>query len=366
MAQAQVRLMQRKGIMRGARPRNAPETVDLHRPVMSSMWSSTPRWNALVDSADASRVRGTLADHLFLWRISRGKQAVILLGSVTLRNRYRDLLFAMLLKLRRPRPLIVISDATWEPRSRVLERNLPWAESLLPAIIRMMVRAIDAENVRFCVLSSDELHTFPEAWGVHPERVIFTPFQASIPPDTPHRVGDYVFAGGNSLRDYAMLCNALSGADFPTVLRTDWRPDHTLPPGITVGRVSHDQFVRELAGCRVAVFPLINRVRSTGQQTYLNAMLMEKVVIATRAPGVEDYIRNGVTGIVVPPGTEALRQAIRHAMDPDNEPFYVRMRRAARESVLANFTAEVYMDCHLLGAAGFPCPEYSIRPPDTP
>jgi glycosyltransferase involved in cell wall biosynthesis len=327
------------------------------RPVMSSIWSDAPRWNELVDYSDESRVRGTLADHIFLWRLSRGKEAVILLGSVSLRHRYKDLIFALLLKFRKPRPRIVISDATWEPKSRVLSRYAPWAKPLLPAAIRLIVRLIDGSNVRFCVLSTAELDSFPVTWGVDPSRVIFTPFPATIPKETPYSTGDYFFSGGNSLRDYSLLLDAVSGTGLRGIIRTDWRRDTPLPKEIVSGQVPHAQFLRELADCRVALFPLEVSRRSAGQQSYLNAMLLEKVVIVTEAPGVRDYITHGVTGIIVPPDRDALRRAVLHAMDPANDDYYLPIRRAARAAVLQDFTIEIYQDCYLLGAAGYPCPE---------
>lgn len=326
------------------------------RPVMSTIWSDAPRWNELVEYSDETHVRGTVADQVFLWRLSRGKQAVILLGSVSLRHRYKDLLFALLLKCRKPRPRIVISDATWEPQSRILARYAPWLKPFLPAAIRFIVGLIDGPNVRFCVLSRAELHTFPATWGIDPTRVVFTPFPATIPKDMPRSTGDYFFSGGNSLRDYSLLVEAVRGTGLPGIVRADWRPAD-LPDEITWGRVPHGQFARELAGCSVAVFPLEASGRSAGQQSYLNAMLLEKIVIVTDGPGVRDYIDDGITGIIVPPDADALRRAMLHAMDPTNAEQYAAMRRAARAAVLRDFTIEIYQDCHLLGAAGYPCAE---------
>lgn len=327
------------------------------RPVMSTMWSDAPRWNELVEYADESHVRGTVADHLFFWRLSRGKKAVILLGSVSLRHRYKDLIFALLLKLRKPRPRVVISDATWEPKSRILSQYAPWMSPFLPATIKLIIRLIDGPNVRFCVLSSTELQSFPDTWGIDPARVIFTPFPATIAENTPRSTGDYFFSGGNSLRDYALLVDAVRGTGLRGIIRADWRPGMPLPETLAWGRVPHDQFARELAGCRIAVFPLEVSHRSAGQQSYLNAMLLEKIVIVTEAPGVRDYIDDGVTGVIVPAEKDAVRRALVHAMDPANDEQYAAMRRAARAAVLRDFTVETYQDCHLLGAAGYPCPE---------
>jgi glycosyltransferase involved in cell wall biosynthesis len=52
-------------------------------------------------------------------------------------------------------------------------------------------------------------------------------------------------------------------------------------------------------------------LHSGGQQTFLNAMAMGKPVIVTDPEGAEDYICNGIDGLLVPPGDpEKLRSAI--------------------------------------------------------
>jgi len=73
--------------------------------------------------------------------------------------------------------------------------------------------------------------------------------------------------------------------------------------------------------------------RSSGQQSYLNAMLLGKPVIVTEPPGVHDYINNGVTGVIVPSSVEALRAAIRHVMDPAHAEHYREMGARASQAV---------------------------------
>jgi glycosyltransferase involved in cell wall biosynthesis len=97
-----------------------------------------------------------------------------------------------------------------------------------------------------------------------------------------------------------------------------------------------------LADARAVVVPMRKMVRSAGQQTYLNAMGLRKPVIVTDAPGVRDYVIDGVTGVIVPPNADAMRAAIRHVMDPANAQFYTQMGERAREDVLKRFNEEQF------------------------
>lgn len=326
------------------------------KPVMSTMWGESPRWRRFVDfyRIDESEF-GTVADHRRLFGLARGKEVLILHGAVSLRtHRYRDLVFAALLKLRPgQRPRVLITDATWEPRSDSMARLTKLPAEWFGLGIRIMIRLIDGPHVRYGVLSSDEVRTFPQTWGVDPDRVVFTPFPATIEADTPTRVGDYLFAGGNSLRDYDLLERALTPDGPPTRVAATWSPSRPLPH-VQAGPVPHEEFVDLLAGCRAAVVPLRETVRSAGQQSYLNAMLLGKPVIVTEAPGVRDYIEHGVTGIVVPRDAGALRAAIDDVMDPERTEYYAQIGERARQWVLENATGDIYKDRVLLGAVGIP------------
>jgi hypothetical protein len=315
------------------------------------------RWNAVADVLRSEEHPGLLRWLTAFWRESRGREAVILRGTVSFAERYRDLLGAVLLRLRRDRPRVVISDATIEPGSRALAGRVPplLARVLSPAS-RILVRLADGPHVRWCVLSTDELASFPATWSVAPERVHFTPFAHSLwngGEHEPVRDDGFVFAGGNSLRDYPLLIEAARGLTAPVRIATGWRPPEPPPSHVTVGSVPHEEFLALMRASRVVVVPLVPTVRSTGQQTYLNAMALGKPVIVTDAPGVRDYIDDGVTGVVVAPDAHALHRALADALDPANARRYAEMGAKAREIVLTRFTDDRYREA-LLAVAGIP------------
>lgn len=286
-------------------------------------------------------------------RESRGRRAVIVRGTVGVKERYRDLVGAALLRTLRSRPHVVVSDATIEPGSRTVGSALPApVRRLLPMVSRALIRAVDGPHVTWCVLSTEELSSFPKTWGVPPERVVFTPFSHTLwggGENEPTSTGDYFFSGGNSLRDYGLLEDAVAGLDVRVRIGTRWSP--RLPTAqLDTSTVTHTEFLALMRASRAVVLPLMRSTRSTGQQTYLNAMALGKPVIVTDAPGVRDYIEAGVTGVVVEPTVSALRAAIIDVLDPARSEYYALMGRQARNRVLDRYT-EVHYRAELLRLA---------------
>lgn len=291
-----------------------------------------------------------------LWREARGRQALVLRGSVSMHEWYRDLVFALALKHWRRRPRTLITDATWEPTSRKIASRAPWLEPFLPRIARLAIKALDGPHVHYAVLSEVEREQFARTWRVPVERVVFTPFPMTLygEHDAATTRGDYLFAGGNSLRDYDLLADAVRGTGIRTRVASTWSPS-TPTPEIEASPTSHEEFVDLLRGCRAVVVPLEHSVRSAGQQTYLNAMVLGKTVVVTDSAGVRDYLRDGVTGLVADHDAQALRAALQRVMDPAQETESARMGAAARADVLARFMPENYI-ASILEQLGAPAP----------
>jgi glycosyltransferase involved in cell wall biosynthesis len=300
-------------------------------------------WASRIDLVD--RRGSSLPRHLTrLVGRARDYDVVVLNGALGARDRYVDLLGALALRVGlRPRPAIVIVDATWEVGSRSLAARWKPLSALVPVVARAAIKLVDRPDVIYCVLSTEELKSFPRVWGVDPDRVVFTPYCLTISPDEAEiEEGDYIFAGGDPLRDYGLLAAAVSGLDIPVRIATNRRlPD--LPPNVSAGPVTHAGFRQLLCRSRMSVVPLERSLRSAGQQTYLNAMAARKLVIVTDVSGVRDYIDPGVTGIVVAPTVDALREAIAWALDPANQPEVAAIAARARSTVLSRNSGERYV-----------------------
>ena len=240
------------------------------------------------------------------------------------------------------RPAVVMYGDLWQPDGGLRGR-----------VERVLVRAADRTVVRYAALSSDEIDIFPQTWGVGAGKVRFTPYFATLTaedlaaPATPR--GDYVFAGGNSHRDYPTLVEAarlLPERRF--VIATHLLDGHALPPNVTAAAVPHGEFVRLLRGAHTVVVPLVDGLRrSTGHQTYLNAMLLGKPTIVTDTLGVADHVRPGDTALVVPASAQAYADAIAWTFDPGNADAVADMGAAASRDVAERFTFERHVEALL-------------------
>ncbi len=310
-----------------------------------------PEWTERVDIIDrAERLSGDRRDALAGRRARPGRRVrpgfigklvaeARRYPTVVLTGAWRDDQYAamVLARLRRP-PHVIMTEAVWQRGTSALDR----------AANAIGMRAMRGPHMTFCVLSSHELETFPRTWGVAPEQVRFTPFCYTLAEEElerPTEDGGGVFAGGDPLRDYGPLLEAATGLDVPIRIASRWLRPAQLPGNVRAGAVSPEEFNGLLRRASVVVVPLRGSTdRSAGQQGYLHAMALGKPVVATDAPGVRDYITDGDTGLIVPPGdAEALRSAIAWVLDPRNRDRVDRMRTRARAEVRERFTRRHYI-----------------------
>ncbi len=264
------------------------------------------------------------------------------------------LLAATFFARRRRPPAVVIADATWRSTNNPLD-YLASRLGLFP---------LDGSHVRYCVHSAVERERFPATWRVDPQRVVFTPYCHTLSDDelaTPTSDEGGVFAGGDSLRDYRTLVEAARTVPFPVTIATrktneEWTRD--LPANVIVSALSHQEFSERMASASVVVVPLEPRDdRGAGQTTYLNAMALGKAVIATDVAGARDYIRDGQTGLIVPPGDPgALGWALRRLLE--DRDYGRRVGSAARRDVLDRFGPDRYVE-QLLAVADAASAVYS-------
>lgn len=166
---------------------------------------------------------------------------------------------------------------------------------------------------------------------------------------------DTICAVGREMRDYATLVEALRGSAIPCHIaaggqgarkKDPWintlsRAD-ALPTNVTVGPKNflelRDLYRRSL----FVVMPLLPTKTDNGTTTILEAMAMGKAVICSQVEGQRDVIRDGETGLFVPPQDPvALRQAIEHLWNHPEEA--ERMGKAARAHIEEYHTLDAWV-----------------------
>lgn len=250
---------------------------------------------------------------------------------------------------KRRQPAIYLLGCMWEP-----DRGL--SGLIEKVVVKLADRAID----RYIVQSTEELTIFPQVWSVSQSKVRFCPFFFSftendlgeggrLTENTPHN-GNFVFSGGNSLRDYAPLLEAARCLPeikfvFATKL-LNGRDD--LPPNVEAHPVSHQEFVALMHASAATIVPIQPGLRrAAGQQTYLNAMWLGKPTIVTDTLGVRDHIRHKETGLIVDGTPESYLDALTWVFSPQNREAVGRLNAAARKEVQERFAFENHIHCLL-------------------
>jgi hypothetical protein len=303
--------------------------------ILSTMWApGVPAWSdvTVLDRREMSR-----AAHMArLLRAAPRFDATILNGAARYHDLYHDLIAAVVLGQRRRPPQIVMAETAWDLGSAPLSARFGSGGFGFERFVRLGVRSLDGEHVTYCVFSEEERDLFTRTFAIPRERVACLRFAHSLwsRVDGPIGDGGYVFAGGDSLRDFQTLAEAVDGLDIPVRIGTN-NPLGQLPPNVTGGPVTPDEYNDLLADARVVVVPMRAAARrGAGLITYLNAMALGKAVIVSDTPAAREYVEQEVTGLLVPAeDVAALRGAIQWAFDPANSAETGEMGRRARESV---------------------------------
>ncbi|GJL92030.1 glycosyltransferase family 4 protein [Hyphococcus sp.] len=189
-------------------------------------------------------------------------------------------------------------------------------------LMRQAFRKVDA----FAVFTDAEQGLYADYFGIERSKILRAPWGVAPPISSlqPRSIeGEYFAALGGEARDYAVLCEAarlcphlkfvavarphnFAGLNPPANLEVRFN----LPFAEAWGVVQH---------ANAALVPLRGRDTPCGLVSLVGAMHLGKAQIVTDSAGAAEYLKDGETGILVPPGDpEALAGAIRHLdADPD-------------------------------------------------
>lgn len=161
---------------------------------------------------------------------------------------------------------------------------------------------------RFVVHTRCERKIYSEWLGLPIERFEFVPLQRSTIPITHEEDTEepFIFSTGSAYRDFPTLFEAVKKLNLKTIVVSGPRALEglTLPPQVEAPfGVRKSKIIRLVQRARVNVVPMIADGPTAGTVTIVEAMRMGRAVIATRRSGVEDYIEDGKTGLLVRPGS---------------------------------------------------------------
>ena len=175
--------------------------------------------------------------------------------------------------------------------------------------------------------------------GLQARRLRFVPLGARTTGPWSPPTADYFLAIGREERDWTTLAKAAEGLSSevwvigPTEL-SEPGPLKLLP------QVERPRLLELMKDARAIVVPLKPTARPAGQLTVVDGISVGRAVVATQAPGVEDYI-SSETGMLVPPGDVlALRDALVRLSDPA---LAERMGMAAFEAARRRFSLERFV-----------------------
>lgn len=188
-----------------------------------------------------------------------------------------------------------------------------------------LLRAIGSRPYRHCIcLGREQERVLTRDAGIPPAKVTRLHTWIDHRFFRPSAAGDgaYVLSVGMESRDYPTLQAAAAALPYAfRVVASGWSPGAGFAPAggiraahnITIERgLSTTQLRTLYDGCRVVVVPLKRATYAAGVTSILEAMAMGKAVIVTASPGILDYVKDGVSGRLVPVGDPlALQRAIR-------------------------------------------------------
>lgn len=200
----------------------------------------------------------------------------------------------------------------------------------------------------FILWSRDQMFYHSKYLNIDEDKFIFLPYKSNHSKLKKYdiEIGNYIFSGGNSIRDYDCLVNAVKNTNIPVIISATNKKvlaEIERLPNIVVLSASEPAFAQLQAFSRFVVVPMkFTGLRGGGEANFCNAMWHGKPVVASDSISAKDYILNGVTGFVVPSGDhKSLREKVLFLWNNQDE--VKKMGQAAREHVVNNFTHELFM-----------------------
>jgi len=240
------------------------------------------------------------------------------------------------------RRLLGVSD----PKLVILAFSFKGIGTYFQKLSRSVIRTAD----HITVPSLGERAYYSDLLDFPPDKITYCPLgwydffrHLRVPEED---VGDYIFAGGRSLRDYGTLFEAMSGIEGQLIVnaRKFNLRGVDCPPNVkTNDFMPIREYYRLMAGAQFVVLPLQDTPYAAGLLHIVQAMSAGKALVVTRTASTVDYVEDGETGILVSPyDVEDMRSAIDYLLAHPQEAR--EMGRRARQRYEETYTFAAFAE----------------------
>jgi hypothetical protein len=323
---------------------------DLETPV--AFWSNIPwdfrtPWDQPIRHVAPARSLAWLSGLLRRWKLGPLAALVVLLDTILRGARLwrasRDPRSVVLLNLGDSSAFwFGLFRCVWRTRGAAVASHIylhPWS-AWKRALIRLSLRSVST----VAVWSHYQARNARQLLGTTGPVFLKIPYKANHsqqPREADLPVGNYLFSGGNTERDYRTLFAAVEGLPIPVIVScTDASVLRGLivPANVIVVAAREPHFRRLMAGARLFVMCIKpGLLRGAGEATFLNAMWHGRPVVVADDGSAAEYIDDGVNGFVVAAeDVTGLRRRILSLWD--NEELCERIGDCARQTVAAEYT----------------------------
>jgi len=237
-------------------------------------------------------------------------------------------------------------------RRRVPHLYIDWLCNLSGGRLKRWLQRV---HLRWAILGASrtivqgrhEITAHADELGVPLSKFVFLPYHSTLY-DLRYEVeeGGYIFAGGDTNRDYPTMIEAVRGLPYRVLIAAFSRGHFggiQVPDNVEIVTLGEADFFQRMAGAALVVVPMLPRLlHPVGQQTWINAMTMGKPVIVAEDRSARDYIAHQSTGWLTEPGNPcALREAICLLME--NRDLARSLGRSAKEAA-TQFSPECFFE----------------------
>ncbi len=206
---------------------------------------------------------------------------------------------------------------------------------------------------RLVVSATAEREIYAAHFGLDPGRIDVVLWGVD-PPERSDNLPDgapYVCAVGGNARDYGLLMNVAAARPhmrFIIVVRPQNLAGLDIPANVEVrANIPFPDAMAVVGGARLMALPLATTETPCGHVTIVAAQYLGTPIVITDSRGVEDYVRDGETGLTVEAGSvEAMGAAIDRLW---NEPAEARRIAGAAQAFVEADCTELNYVRHLRG-----------------